>query len=119
MKKHALALAVLAAAVPGLALADGPTVYGKLNVSLDNVDTDTGVAATSTTIWNLNSNASRIGIRGDADTFLQGVKGLYYAEFGVKADDGVASGVSPFSQRNIYLGLKTDYGTLRAGKIGS
>lgn len=46
MKKHALALALLA--TPALALADGPTLYGQLNVTLDSVETDTGVPATAT-----------------------------------------------------------------------
>ena len=43
MKKHALRLAVLATiTVPTIALADGPTGYGKPNVTLDNADPDTG-----------------------------------------------------------------------------
>lgn len=112
MKKHALAIALLTA-TPALAFAEGPTLYGKLNVTLDNVDTDTGVPASSTKVWSLNSNASRLGIKGDAETGIQGLKGLYYAEFGIKADDGVG----PFTQRNIYAGLKGDFGTLRVGKI--
>jgi len=114
MKKHALALALIGA-VPALALAEGPTLYGKINVTLDSVSTDTGAPATSTDVWSLNSNASRIGVKGDAETGIQGLKGLYYAEFGIKADDGVG----PFTQRNIYAGLKADVGTLRLGKIDS
>lgn len=117
MKKHAPDLAVtaitIALAAPAIALADGPTLYGKLNVSLDSIDTDTGAAATSTDNFQLNSNASRIGIKGDAETGIQGLKGLYYAEFGVDVDDGTG----PFTQRNIYAGLKGGFGTLRLGKI--
>ncbi|MFZ5757391.1 MAG: porin [Pseudomonadota bacterium] len=108
MKKHALALAVLA--LPGLALADGPTLYGQLNVTLDSLDKE---SATATEAWQLNSWSSRIGVKGDADTGVQGLKGLYYAEFGIDVDDGTG----PFSQRNIYAGLKGGFGTLRAGKI--
>lgn len=114
MKKHALAIALIATA-PALAQAEGPTLYGKLNVTLDSVENDTGVPATSTDVWSLNSNASRLGVKGDADTGIQGLKGLYYAEFGLKADDGVG----PLTQRNIYAGLKGDFGTVRAGKIDS
>ncbi|MFP5440558.1 MAG: porin [Gammaproteobacteria bacterium] len=117
MKKHALGLAVTAIttalAAPAIALADGPTLYGKLNVSLDSIDTDTGATATSTNNFQLNSNASRIGIKGDTETGIQGLKGLYYAEFGVDVDDGTV----PFTQRNIYAGLKGGFGTLRLGKI--
>lgn len=119
MKKHALTLAILAA--PALALADGPTLYGKLNVTLDSVDTDTGVAA-PTNNYQLNSNASRIGIKGDAETGVQGLKGLYYAEFGIDVADGDTSTTGTgltFSQRNIYAGLKGGFGALRLGKIDS
>lgn len=105
MKKHLLALAVLAA--PALALAEGPTLYGQFNVSLDNVDDG------SEDFWRLASNSSRIGIKGDVDTDVAGLKTLYGAEFGVAVDDGTG----PFSQRNIFLGLKGGFGTLRAGKI--
>ncbi|MFZ5724422.1 MAG: porin [Pseudomonadota bacterium] len=117
MKKHALALAIAVAppalAVPVAALADGPTLYGKLNVTLDSVDTDNAAPTDDTENWQLNSNASRIGIKGDAETGIQGLKGLYYAEFGLDADEG-----NPvFSQRNIYAGLKGGFGTLRLGKI--
>lgn len=119
MKKHALALAVLA--IPATALADGPTLYGKLNVTLDDVrSNNTGVPATSGSTWQLNSNASRLGVKGEADTNIEGLKGIYQAEFGLKADDGVTSSTnpSPFSQRNIFAGLKSrDFGTLRFGKI--
>mgnify|MGYP000465799967 CR=1 FL=1 len=44
MKKNLLAIAVGAAvAMPSLALADGPTVYGKVNVSLENAEFNNGV----------------------------------------------------------------------------
>lgn len=108
MKKHALALALLAA--PSLALAAGPTLYGQLNVTLDSLDKE---SATATKAWQLNSWSSRIGVKGDAETGVAGLTGLYYAEFGVDVDDGTG----PFTQRNIYAGLKGGFGTLRAGKI--
>ena len=38
---------------------------------------------------------------------------MYVAEFGVKADDGVG----PFTARNIYAGVKGDFGTLIAGNV--
>lgn len=113
MKQHALAFAIVAAAAPALALADGPTLYGKINLTLDQVQTDNAAPAADTTVWALNNNASRIGVKGEADTGIQGVKGLYVAEFGVKADDGVG----PFTARNIYAGVKGDFGTLIAGNV--
>lgn len=117
MKKHALALATSALLLaPAAALAAGPTLYGQLNVTLDQVDTDTGVAATSTKVWQLNSNSSRLGVKGDAETGIQDLKALYFLEYGVDADD---ASTAPFTQRNIYAGLQGGFGTLRLGKIDS
>lgn len=135
MNKKLLALAIGAAvAAPVVAQAEGPTVYGKVNVSLDNIDTS--VAGVSTEDWKLNSNASRLGVKGDYE-LDGGLKAVYLAEYGIKVDDGAGATISvptidpatglatgtttvttaPFSQRNIYGGLKGDFGTLRAGVI--
>lgn len=116
MKKQLLALAVGAlVAAPSVALADkGPTVYGKINASYENVDDGANDA------WELRSNASRIGVKGDLDLDFQNVKAIYQAEFQVDVDDGNRGGNngSPFSQRNIFGGFKHDQaGTLRAGKF--
>ncbi|MFZ5757520.1 MAG: porin [Pseudomonadota bacterium] len=114
MNKKLLALAIGAAvAMPVVAEAAGPTLYGKINVTLDSVETDTGVPATSTDVWSLNSNASRLGVKGDAETGVTGLTGLYYAEYEIDADDGA----TPFKQRNIYAGLKGAFGTLKLGKM--
>jgi predicted porin len=116
MKKNLLAIAVGAAvAMPGLALADGPTVYGKVNVSLENAEFDDGVNP-SEDAWELNSNASRLGVKGDFDLDVAGLKAIYQAEFEISVDDGDKSGQT-FTQRNIYGGLKGGFGTLKAGKF--
>ncbi|WP_339802962.1 porin [uncultured Marinobacter sp.] len=110
----ALAVGALVAA-PSVALADkGPTVYGKINASYENVDDGANDA------WELRSNASRIGVKGDLDLDFQNVKAIYQAEFQVDIDDGDRGGDnnSPFSQRNIFGGFQHDQaGTLRAGKF--
>ena len=111
MNKKLLALAIGAAvAMPVAALADGPTLYGKLSLSLENVDDGT---TGGTDEWDVANNASRIGVKGAADTGVSGLQGIYLAEFGVKADDGAG----PFSARNIYAGLKGDFGTVLIGNI--
>lgn len=122
MNKKLLALAIgSAVAMPVIALADGPTLYGKLNVTLDSIEMDTGVAATSTDAWYLNSNASRLGVKGDAETGVEGLKGIYLAEFEMFVDDGDSGknlgGKEAFTQRNIYAGLKGDFGTIKAGNF--
>ena len=79
MNKKLLALAIGAAvAAPVVAQAEGPTVYGKVNVSLDNIDTS--VAGVSTEDWKLNSNASRLGVKGDYE-LDGGLKAVYLAEY--------------------------------------
>lgn len=108
MHKHALALAVLLA--PATALAN-PVLYGKFNVTLGQVETDDG--ATAADSWQLTSNSSRIGIKGESASDVAGLKGLYYAEYAVDVDgDGAV-----FSQRNTYLGLKGNFGTARFGRM--
>ncbi|MED5432370.1 MAG: porin [Pseudomonadota bacterium] len=115
MKKNLLAIAVGAAvAFPGLALADGPTVYGKVNVSLENADVDNGTTSDDT--WELNSNASRLGVKGDFDLDVANLKAIYQAEFEISVDDGDKSGQT-FSQRNIFGGLQGSFGTIKAGKF--
>ncbi len=108
MNKKLLALAIGAAiAMPVAALAEGPTLYGQIDLSLENFDN--GAAD----LWTVENNASRIGVKGSADTGVSGLQGIYRAEFGVDADDGA----SPFTGRNIYAGLKGDFGTILLGNI--
>ena len=118
MKKNLLAIAVGAAvAFPGLALANGPTVYGKVNVSLENMSYEPAPAAPKNDDkWELQSNASRLGVKGDFDLDVGDLKAIYQAEFEISVDDGDKSGQT-FTQRNIFGGLKGGFGTLKAGKF--
>jgi predicted porin len=122
MNKKLLALAIGASvAMPAIALADGPTLYGKLNVSLESVEDEMGIdgeipggtVATPAEAWVLRNNASRVGIKGSADTNVEGLKGIYKAEFGVDPDNGAG----PFTQRDIWVGLQGDFGTVLAGNM--
>lgn len=118
MNKKLLAIAIGAVvALPGAALAAGPTVYGKVNITLDSVDTEFAAdtfAGAGTDQWELNSNLSRLGVKGDFDLEVGGLKAIYQAEYEINVDDG---GAAPFSQRNIFGGLKGGFGTLQAGKF--
>ena len=91
--------------------ADGPidgTIYGKVNVSVVN-------AANGTTDqWKLNSNASRLGVKGKTE-IADGLYAVYKAEFEVCVDDGDCKGQT-FAQRNIMGGIRGSFGTLWAGK---
>jgi predicted porin len=98
-----------------------PTVYGKVNVSLNKNDFESlvaGSAEQTTDNWNLNSNASRLGIKGDIG-ITDDLKAIYKLEYEIFVDDGDdgSSNSSEFNQRNIYAGLQSkNWGTIIAGK---
>jgi len=113
MRKTTLAVAVASAlALPVSAYAVGPidgSVYGKVNISVVNDDNGTDDQ------MELNSNASRIGVKGKAkltDTLYV----IYKAEYESFWDDGEKDDGDTFSQRNIIGGLKGDFGTVWGGK---
>lgn len=85
--------------------------YGKVNVSVVNADNG------STDTWDLNSNASRLGVKGKTD-IANGLQVIYQAEFEICIDDGDCKGQT-FKQRNIMGGIKGSFGTLWAGKHDS
>jgi predicted porin len=90
------------------AAANGPIdgkLYGKVNVSV--VNSDSGSEDT----WKLNSNASRIGLKGSSQV-SEGLTVFYKTEFQVDVDGDS----DVFKQRNIYAGIKGQYGSLLAGK---
>jgi predicted porin len=104
--KLALAIATVAGLTTTAAFADTDvTVYGKLNVTAQNVDDGTDSTA------ELQSNASRLGFKGKTD-LTDNTAVIYKMEYQVDADgDG-----DTFKQRNIYVGLTGNFGTLFAGK---
>ena len=66
MKRNLLALAVAAASVMPLVAQAAPTVYGRLNLSIDYVDVnDDNAPGVDNKSWNVNSNASRVGVKGN------------------------------------------------------
>ena len=111
MKVKLLPLAIGAAiAMPGVAMAEGPTVYGKMNVTYEYVTLDNGTDDDSN--GELNSNASRLGFKGSED-ITDDLSVIYQAEYQISVDGDA----STFSQRDIFLGLKGGWGTFKAGKF--
>jgi len=119
--------------ISATALAE-PTVYGKANISLNKHDAE-DVSGTLEDNWQLNSNASRLGIKGDLE-LDNNLKAIYQLEYEVALDDGEhgikvdadcddddttkdesckGSG-SAFKQRNIFVGIEGDFGQVIAGK---
>lgn len=115
-----LAIATALGINAGQALANPPTVYGKINITLDQFDHEgaarvaAGQAPAVIDQWELNSNASRLGIKGELALEDTGLTVVYLAEYETDADDG---GSSPFSQRNIYAGLQGSFGRVIGGKF--
>lgn len=87
------------------------TIYGKINVSVVNADDGTSDE------WNLNSNASRLGVKGKTE-IADGLYAVYKAEFEMCVDDGDCKGQT-FTQRNIMGGVRGSFGTVWAGKHDS
>ena len=99
---------LLAAAVTTLSLSAAqaaPTLYGKLNVSVDSYDNG------KDTVTELNSNASRLGVKGE-EKLTEQLSAVYQAEWEVDVDGGD----EVFKKRDIFAGLKwANLGNLKAG----
>ena len=110
MKKTVLAFAVAAAmGVPAVAAAD-VTLYGRFNVSLDNIDNGANKGT------QLANNSSRIGVRGSED-LGGGLQGIFGAEFGLwngGAQQTTFGG--SWNARNTFVGVSGDFGEVRVGR---
>ena len=103
MKKLLLAAVV---ATMGMSAAQAaPTLYGKVNVSVDSYDDGKDDKT------EVNSNASRIGVKGE-EKLTDQLAAIYQAEWEIDVDGGD----DVFKKRNIFAGLKWEnLGTLKAG----
>lgn len=110
MKKLLVPL-VLTAGFPCVAAAADFQVYGKGNVSLQHAD-ETGESKVE-----LVSNNSRIGVKG-SESLTEGLEAIFQFEYETSIDDGDDGGET-FSQRDIYVGLRGEAGTLLAGRMNT
>jgi len=130
MRISALAITVGLVGLPALSLA-APDIYGRFDVSLDNRSDYPGSSARSllsdipsvlppgggllVDAWELESNSSRIGIRGSEALFDEGLRVIYQYETQIDVDgDGQA-----FTIRNAFLGLDSGVGKFFAGNYDS
>jgi predicted porin len=105
--KKPLVLAIAAMALTAGAQAESK-FYGKMNVSVEYADE----SFNDTQVIKLNSNASRLGVKG-SDDLGNGTKVVYQAEYQMDVD-GDSSDV--FKQRDTYLGLAyKGMGTVKMG----
>lgn len=85
-------------------------LYGKLNLSLERQSVG------SEDSWVLNSNASRLGIKGKISGDDTSIDLIYQLEYQVYPDDGKAgSGDATTKQRNSYAGIAGSFGKVIAG----
>ncbi|MBL4583292.1 MAG: porin [Pseudomonadales bacterium] len=116
MKKNLIPLILsgltLVSAYTATAYADNSTqLYGKAVLSLQNHEKD--AAGSMESAWKLESHASRLGIKGNVQLEEQ-LKIVYKVEYEIFLDDGKGNN-SEFKQRNTFIGLNGDWGTLFAG----
>lgn len=108
MKRNLIALGIAAAVALPMSAQAAPKVYGKLNLSVEQIDDDTKHADR----WELVSNASRFGVKGE-DELTASLSAVYQIEWEVSGDGNATD----MGQRNRFLGIKhTDFGTLKLGK---
>lgn len=123
--------AALAALISVNASAGFPTLYGKVYLSLNEYDLEknnfapatlptyrnSGAAnvATELDTTALESSGSRLGIQGDFgasyDTTI-----FYRIEYGIDVDNGTNSNGRELTQRNIFAGVRGEWGQILAGK---
>ena len=100
-----LLLAAVVATMGMSAAQAAPTLYGKVNVSVDSYDDGKDDKT------EVNSNASRIGVKGE-EKLTDQLAAIYQAEWEIDVDGGD----DVFKKRNIFAGLKwANLGTLKAG----
>ena len=117
MKRNLLALAVGVAFILPLAAQAAPTDYGRLNLSVDYSDLDLNTAGVEGKSWDLNSNASRVGIKGN-EKLTDEFTAVYKAEWEVQGDMKGQKGGADLTGRERYIGLKHfQLGTVRLGYI--
>lgn len=120
MKRKILPIVIssLAAMTTQAAFAD-IDLYGKINLTLQTEEESVGDDGSDTRdSIALNSNASRLGFKGseEINEALQVIYKLEYEIYPDSGDSGNGKGNDAFEQRNSYLGLSGDFGTVLAGK---
>lgn len=123
----------LGALVSTNASAGFPTLYGKIFLTLNSYDLEKNnfalTAPTATTYKNvgangvateldsvaLDSTGSRLGILGDFGA-ANDLTVFYRIEYGIDVDNGTNSNGRELTQRNVYGGVRGEWGQVLAGK---
>ena len=112
MKKLLLAATVATLAMNAAQAA--PTLYGKINVTLDQIDNN---GFTDDSVTKINSNASRLGVKGE-EKLTDKLSAVYLAEWAISTDGSGSD--TDWSARNRFVGIKADgIATLKVGQFDS
>ena len=124
---------LIAAAISAPAFAGFPTLYGKIHLTANQYDlekNDFALTAPNATTYRhigatqvtgeldtfaIDSTGSRLGIQGDFDA-NENFTVFYRLEYGIDVDNGTNSNGRELSQRNIFGGLRGDWGSILVGK---
>ena len=108
--KKLITVAVAAAILPVSVMASGPVLYGKIHMSVAQIDNDAQAGATEYKSLNLASNSSRIGVKGSED-LGNGITVGYLMEWSVGMDGGPDLGA-----RNRGITISGGMGTILLGR---
>ncbi len=113
MKKNIIVLAIASVVTAPVAMAAAPTIYGDVNMAVEQYSDKgyDGKTIDSTSGTQVNSRASKLGIKGSED-LGNGLTAVYKFEFQVNLDD---TG-STLGSRNQYVGLAGGFGTVLLGR---
>lgn len=117
MNKKLVAVAVaglLAAPLAAQAQNANVTLYGRLNIDLENVS-GRQADGSNPRVWRLSSNSSRLGVRG-TEALGGGLSAIFQIEQNVSGDTGNSSS-SGFASRETFVGLQGNWGTFKMGKF--
>ncbi|MCC4116334.1 porin [Aromatoleum toluclasticum] len=114
MQKKLIALAIAGLASAPVFAQTNVTVYGVVDVTLENVRAKGGDAEDLKNRNRVTSNSSLLGFRG-AEDLGNGLKALFQVESGFAADG--SSSTSGLATRDTFVGLTGGFGTLQLGKL--
>ncbi len=119
MKKHLIAAAVAGAFVAP-AFAQNVTVYGTLDVSIQQVDVSTAGSSVTKQNGDDPMGTSVIGLKGSED-LGGGMKASFDLQGELNADDGTGTGTSSsfVFQRQSWLAVSGNFGQIKLGRTGT
>lgn len=119
-KKNLIAAASLLALAAAAQAQSSVTLYGNLDAAVDYVkvkQSSTNTSASKTGVDSSILTESYFGLRGTED-LGSGLKTIFKLESTIAVDTGKAAGAT-FFDKNAYVGLAGDFGTVRLGNIES